>query len=878
MKRTQLLLALVAALIGCGLLGGAARADDRADFKAAWNHGDELFDLGKYSQAIQQYEIALSLAPKVRGENHPNTGDIVYNLANMHARLGHYAQAELLFQRSLKIFEAVHGKNHPYVADALNGLALLCKSQGKEAQVEPLLLRCLAILEAARGKNHPDVARTLNNLAAYYRDQGKLKQAEALFERSLKIYEAAHGQSHRIVALSLQNLGNLYSGVGQFSEAEPLLQRSLKIREAILVKDHPDVAQALGSLASMFKDQGKYADAEPLFRRSLEIREARLGKDHPDVAVSLNNLANSHLAQGQFAEAIPLLTGLRQGTRSFLLRELPSLSAREQQDYLAQTEATRFAVALSLGLRMCQDRAVAAQGAEWLLNGKAIGLEARMLNAQLEREADPALLQQLNDLRAQEAVLALKVAKPERRVELQAQRRDVEKSIAAAGGAGAKLAQPWVELASVRKAIPEGGLLIDITRFAPRRFGSKPGEKHWDAARYVAWVIPPAGDVAVVDLGAAEAIDAAVKAVRATVAKSTERIREVGEPKAAAEMADPLQKLADLVLKPLMPHLGQAKSLILSPDGELWLAPWAALPVAGGRFLVEDYALRYVITGRDLVAVPPAKRLATSAPLVLADPRFDDGAGDDAPPAAEDAGRGSLARLPQVRRLPGTAGEAEAVLPRLEALTGSAATVHTDEKATEAAVKSAMRPKVLVLATHGFFLPTQEVVVPDERLGGEGKRSAPSLTKDGQPVENPLLRCGLLLAGCNRRGALQPGEDDGVLTGLEIVGTDLRGTEMVVLSACVTGLGDVKTGEGVAGLRQAFQLAGAESVVATLWQIPDAPSAQLMVGFFDGLAQKLPRDEALRAAQLGQVEARRKRFGAAHPFFWAAYTVTGQVK
>ena len=186
-------------------------------------------------------------------------------------------------------------------------------------------------------------------------------------------------------------------------------------------------------------------------------------------------------------------------------------------------------------------------------------------------------------------------------------------------------------------------------------------------------------------------------------------------------------------------------------------------------------------------------------------------------------------------------------------------------------MKSARSPRILHLATHGFFLQDEEI-----DLGGE-MRGLTVVPKEkpapGKRYENPLVRSGLAFAGANKASEITAG-DDGILTALEITGMDLYGTELVVLSACDTGVGEIKTGEGVFGLRRAFALAGAKNLLMSLWPVSDEITANQMKSFYQNL-QKLPPAEALRQAQLETIKELKSKEGFASPALWAPFILQG---
>jgi tetratricopeptide (TPR) repeat protein len=851
-------------------------------------------ELGQVAKAEPLHLEALAIRRAALSDNHPDIARIMLNLGTFYQSIGQYTKAEPLYQRALSIYEAKLGQDHVDTAGALDNLAGLYRLMGQYAKSERFYLRAIAIDEARLGKDHAKTGAALHNLALLYDVTHQYEKAEPILLRALAIAEEKLGEDHPTTIRAMNNLGGMYSDMGQFDKAEPLLLRALAKNEAKLGMDHPQTGGALNDLATLYRYKGEYTRAETFYLRSLAIQEAQYGTLHSRTANMVKNLALLYTAKSEWEKAGQYLERSRRMVRAFIGESMPVLSDQEQEIFLEQTDLTRFHECLSHGLLRRNHVFERNLSAGWLLNGKALAAQARADSALLIRDSrDPRVGQlavQLAELRQKLAALTLRpgnetdvVARSKRIADLTTNEQNLARQLSQATGRG--LNSAWIELADVRNALPPSSTLIEIARFDRKNLQWKPGDKYPLGERYVAWIIPPSGDIQIIDLGDAKRIDDAVAAVRKKLQIAQQAIRTMGEVLAEKEFREPLDALSRLVLHPLVPHVGAATTWIISPDSQLWLIPWSAMTLPDGMYASEKHVVRYVVSGRDLVSQKNTK-VAPTAPMIFADPDFDMHPGEAViaagkTPLGQDRGnhRGGVTtkfNLGNVQRLPGTAAEAEAVAPKLAATFGSEPRVLTERRARVTEIRETENPRVLILSTHGFFLPKDQSQSIDETKVD----SQPSQDRHatGPVSENVLLRCGLLLAGCNHYDEAKPGEDNGVLTGLEIVGSDLRGTELVVLSACETGLGDVRNGEGVAGLRQAFQLAGAESVVATLWQVADGESALLMAAFFDHLAKREARDEALRNAQLEMLQKRRARFGAAHPYFWAAYTLTGQAR
>ena len=579
------------------------------------------------------------------------------------------------------------------------------------------------------------------------------------------------------------------------------------------------------------------------------------------------------LALGKAKRALPMLEEAYRAEKKAIRLILASGTEDDNRAYLSK-KRHHLHVAVTVHAKyLPKNQRAIALGLDTVLTRKGRLLDASAGSVGTLRKGlskkDQELLSKLSAARAELSKLVLAGAKAtggdeaayaKQLAALEAKVRKLEAKVRARSAVFRAKEQP-IELKNIRRAIPADAALVELVAY--KRMDPKSSDylaKGTD--RYGAYVVKRRGKIAFYDLGPTKRIDRMVNALRADLSSADG---------AAFETLG--KRIYNLVLKKLTPALGKAKHILIAPDGALNLLPFAALIDDKGKFLVERYRFTYLSSGRDLARLS-VKVKSKSNTVIFADPNFDNSSGERGK-SKKTKTRGLRSRsLRSIKweRLPGTAQEAAALVKLIRK-----ASLFRGKKATESKLKKVDAPRILHVATHGFFLPAaddedaESIDLPT--TGGAARAMGMGQVQPaiGTGPENPLLRSGLALAGANK---LASGTEDGVLTALEASGLDLWGTKLVVLSACETGVGKVAQGEGVYGLRRALVIAGAESLLMSLWQVDDAATRDLMTGYYRRLARGKGRSEALRLSQLKMLRSDKYR----HPFYWASFIPSGQWK
>jgi CHAT domain-containing protein len=870
--------------------------------------------MGHYEQAEPMYLETIELTETNLGKESPDYCWVLSNLAVLQQKMGMFDQAERALLEVLKLREKLFGKHHPEFAASLSNLALLYHDQGRLSKAEPLALEAKKIREQTLEKDDPDYAESLNNLANLYADIGQYDKSERYYLEELALYERVLGKEHPDYAMCLINLVTLYQEMYQFDKAFPLLQDAMKIQELSLGKEHPDYTASLSLMADLLRNKGKGDQAEPLLKEAMSIFEKHIGRDHPDfVAVQINlgsllidlgqySTAESHLLEakrvfeagivnptqtnylnclislsrlyeslGQFEKAEPLIVSYATIDRKILENAMDHLSERELNDYInicAKRQELVHSYLASTGSKvLCEvafDNILFYKGFLLMAISKLIK----------EANSDSSTAEKFNILRACRQRLARQYSLPLGNQDsklvgtLEKQSEEMEKEIARAVAdyTEVKRQVSWKE---VQASLVEGEAALEFVHFR------KAANKKQDSVLYAALLVLPGRDQPrFVSLFEEKSLDHLLGGMSERKSDYVNNLYSLSG-RGAITLKEPSKSLYEILWQPLEKELAGVRTIYFSPSGLLHRINLDAIPVSETETLADRYHLIELNSTRQLVLPAEIKWTQNNA-VLYGGIRYDADSNDiQSEPLLASRSRGDLsfqaldsaAMSGSWKFLAWTEPEVNNI-EKIMKTAGVSVELRKAGHATEVSFKNLgsnnnPSPRILHLATHGYFF--EDAQQTTEKMQSSGWESV------FKSSDHPMLRSGLIMAGGNAawQGKQTPeGREDGILTAYEISQMNLSHTELVVLSACETGLGDIQGNEGVYGLQRAFKIAGAKYLIMSLWQVPDKQTSMLMTNFYKKwLEDKMTIRDAFHAAQK---DMREMGFD---PYQWAGFVL-----
>ena len=779
---------------------------------------------GDYNEARKSLESALLVYEKTSTSERPRSYFItISELGKIYFLMGDYAKA-INFQELILSNEEKTKKIPDFdIAHSLNNLAKTYYAMGDYAKSRELQERAVAILEMEESKDQSTLdgvsLSKLNtsfvkiDLAKTDFSMGDYAKSRQLQESALAILEKCYGESPNIVN-ALIGLAKTREALQDYAQALGLGQRALAICEKALGSEHPDTANSLRNLAITYSSLGDYAKARELCERALAINEKVLGPQHPETANSLKNLAGTFRYIGDLGSA-----------RSSASRAAAGID-RQLQSVLSMDEKSRLNwqkenLSMDVFASVLRPEQIAQLSIRW----KGVVLDSLVEDRSLtmafsKNENSSKALQELQGLRTQLAKIAFDQNKKEEADKISEKIGAIQRSMASRStGFGRVRASADLTVDTILPALSGGSVFVDFIEF------NDPKLKGDARLHYGAILIAEDGTPVFIRIPDRMAIDSAADAIRTAVKNGDEQ-----------SLQENLATLSKKLWQPVAEKIpAETKRIIVSPDGKLSFISFASLLDGEGKFICEKYLISYVASGRDLAKQDSAKENKTIA--LFANPKFDLNStkkiGDRlAMRSSEISAFGNI----QLPPLSGTEEECKA-LKQAAISTGWNPTTYLGAEATEQQIRSVKNTGILHLATHGFYLNAFTPAKDDAR-GMSVIDAEDSPKPQPQNGADPMRASGIALSGAQNtlkewsKGKCPDPENDGILTAEEVAGLNLDGTWIVTLSACETGIGEARSGEGVFGLRRAFMMAGSKNLIMTLWPVNDASTAEIMADFY----------------------------------------------
>ena len=796
--------------------------------------------MGDYLKALEFFTKDLDIDEKVSGKDHLTTATSYNNIGSVYNDMGNYPKALEFYTKALNIREKVLGKDHPYTAISYSSIGSVYSYMGDYPKALEFYTKALDIQERVLGKDHPNTATSYNNIGNVYNDMGDYAKALEFHTKALNIREKVLGKDHTDTANSYNNIGSVYNRMGDYPKALEFHTKALNIYEKVLGKDHPDTALSYNNIGSIYGNMGDYAKALEFYTKALNIREKVLGKDHPTTATSYNNIGYVYNGMGDYSEGYSYSKKAYYAFKLNRDKNFEILSNEQKKRFL---EANRWYLPhlLKSGYSYQQTtkdkEALSQEIYEIFINDKGILLDDENTIAMLKNiSQDKNLISKidsLNSLKRAYAKLAGTMPKPEEaksyQEKLKALGEDIEKAEIEIAKISPKFKQELgikdLKLSDLTSLLKPNELFIDIG--------------YYDKNYYI-FSVDKSGEVKFEKLSDKDSdiVNTTIKDFRADIDKIINATD--------ANSSKALKELYSIVIeKGIGDRINKFNSLIVSTDGALRLLPFETL-MDGDRYLIESKQIRYTPSAKEFIRTHKFNIKDEGKDITMfSDPNYESKSGKimemvaDTPNVNKAVQTRSIKNMGTFKRLRGFKKEEEVLQSSF-----SGVKLFSRENANEENILAVKSPKILHITTHGYFISDENIT-------------------------NPMLKSGVALSGANIGIKQQTGE--GLVNALKLSGLSLDGTDLVVLSACETGLVDVKDTSSVASLPKTFIQAGSKNVLMSLWSVDDNSTVELMKEFYtDTKGNEKKFNEVLRNAKIKMIKEGK------HPFYWAAFIMSGE--
>ena len=814
-------------------------------------------NLGNYNEAIKLGTEALEIRKRTLDTDHPDYVKSLGNLAGYYDDLGNYNEAIKLGTEALEIRKRTLGTEHLDYAASLANLAIYYNDLGNYNEAIKLGTEALEIFKKTVGTEHLNYAESLNNLALYNSSLGNYNEAIKLGTEALEIKKRTLGTEHLDYTTSLNNLATYYSKLGNYNEAIKLGTEALEIRKRILGTDHPDYAASLANIACEYSSLHNYNEAIKLGTEALEIRKRTLGTDHPDYGASLANIACDYYEHGNYNEACQVLYAYVQNVHKNVLVAFIGMTSHERQLYWDKYrfDLNQLVPCIFVNSEFPNSSSILYDDTALFAKGLLLFTEMEMIKIIQESNNVEAKLM-YSELRQNRQILNAQYLKPiaERYINCDSLERvssDLERQLVSQvkefGDYTRNLSITWKD---VQSQLDDSDIAIEFLSY----------NKTDSTTAYIALTL----------------------CKNDTAPVLTPLFNEL-QLKIVAGDEDTYQNSAanGLIWGPLMNRLADKSHVYFSASGMLHSIGIEYLPSMDGKDCHRLSSTRELVTHKPSQSISSATTatifgginynatygsIESSAPKHVKDyyamnteTSKKRGSFDyrSIQRYGVDSLRGSLAEMQEIYSM------LKNHHVQCDTLSGT--------QASEESFKalSGQRKSLLHISTHGFYYTPEET----ENLNDHLKRMLIQNDRPTHYEDQSLLRCWLCFAGANQaicdtlpdESRPVEGQEDGILNALEIAQTDLRGLDLVVLSACQTALGDVSQGEGVFGLQRGFKKAGAQSILMSLWNVDDEVTQLLMTEFYRAWTSGMTKTAALKSAQ-SKVKSKYP-----DPRHWAAF-------